>query len=358
MASSTTTLIGPPSLSAVSAVTTVKPLAEERPKMGLTENLSPTFLSSGNPCLDFFFHVVPDTPPQDLIQRLSMSWSHDPLTTLKLICNLRGVRGTGKSDKEGFYTAAYWLHQNHPITLALNLSALVDFGYFKDLPEILYRILEGQVIERGKKRTRRNKIQSTKLFKRNRRSCFSGESEDPILENVEQIVCPVDKTKARALRKQREFEKAKKAIGRGTGKSDKEGFYIAAYWLHQNHPITLALNLSALVDFGYFKDLPEILYRILEGQVEERSPRAAAKSPRASRGVYMSAKKWDSLNYSRVASVAMKNYTKVFAEHDSERFRNFLKDVKSGEKKIAAGALLPHEIIKQLRYHHDDAVSS
>ena len=78
----------------------------QTPPRGYTENLSPTFLSSGNPCLDFFFHVVPNTPPETLKQRLELAWTHNPLTTLKLICNLRGVRGTGKSDKEGFYTAA------------------------------------------------------------------------------------------------------------------------------------------------------------------------------------------------------------------------------------------------------------
>ncbi|KAJ0038858.1 hypothetical protein Pint_23794 [Pistacia integerrima] len=111
--------------------------------MGFTENASPTFLSSGNPCLDFFFHVVPNTPPHVLTHRLSSSWAHDPLTTLKLICNLRGVRGTGKSDNEGFYAAALWLHSLHPKTLACNVASFADFGYFKDLPEIIYRLIEG-----------------------------------------------------------------------------------------------------------------------------------------------------------------------------------------------------------------------
>lgn len=96
-------------------------------RMGFTENGSATFLSTGNPCLDFFFHVVPDTPPQELLQRLKLSWKCDALTTLKLMCNLRGVRGTGKSEKEGFYTAALWLHNKHPKTLACNIKAIADF---------------------------------------------------------------------------------------------------------------------------------------------------------------------------------------------------------------------------------------
>ena len=111
--------------------------------MGLTENSSATYLSTGNPCLDLFFHVVPDTPPCQLVERLEASWAHNPLTTLKLICNLRGVRGTGKSDKEGFYTAALWLHKHHPKTLASNVHVYASFGYFKDLLEIMFRILQG-----------------------------------------------------------------------------------------------------------------------------------------------------------------------------------------------------------------------
>ncbi|KAK7857628.1 uncharacterized protein CFP56_016503 [Quercus suber] len=123
----------------------------QTPPRGYTENLSPTFLSSGNPCLDFFFHVVPNTPPETLKQRLELAWAHNPLTTLKLICNLRGVRGTGKSDKEGFYTAALFLHMNHPKTLVHNLESFANFGYFKDLPEILYRLLQGPDIRKKQK---------------------------------------------------------------------------------------------------------------------------------------------------------------------------------------------------------------
>ncbi|KAI9169573.1 hypothetical protein LWI28_014279 [Acer negundo] len=127
------------------------------PPMTLTENGSRTFSSSGNPCLDFFFHVVPNTPTSGLKQRLYSAWAHNPLTTLKLICNLRGVRGTGKSDKEGFYTAALWLHENHPKPLACNVASFADFGYIKDLLELLYRILEGPEVR---------EIQKSKLILR------------------------------------------------------------------------------------------------------------------------------------------------------------------------------------------------
>ncbi|MED6117794.1 hypothetical protein PIB30_113195, partial [Stylosanthes scabra] len=62
----------------------------------------------------------------------------------------------------------------------------------------------------------------------------------------------------------------------------------------------------------------------------------------------MSANRWDSIPYNRVASVAMKLYKEKFLKHDKERFEKYLEDVKSGKTTIAAGALFPHEIIGSL----------
>ncbi|XP_047176118.1 uncharacterized protein LOC124843419 [Vigna umbellata] len=44
----------------------------------------------------------------------------------------------------------------------------------------------------------------------------------------------------------------------------------------------------------------------------------------------------------------MKFYKEKFLKHDNERFKAYLNDVKSGKSTIAAGALLPHEIIRSL----------
>ncbi|KAF7073826.1 hypothetical protein CFC21_078762 [Triticum aestivum] len=113
------------------------------PRRALTENCSATYANSGKPCLDFFFQVVPDTPPERVRGLLAAAWAHDALTALKLACNLGGVRGTGKSDKEGFYAAALWMHEHHPRTLACNVAALAEFGYLKDFPELLFRLIHG-----------------------------------------------------------------------------------------------------------------------------------------------------------------------------------------------------------------------
>ncbi|KAL4643481.1 hypothetical protein ACB092_02G095500 [Castanea dentata] len=338
------------------------------PMMGLTENCSPTFLSAGNPCMDFFFHAVPDTPSDNLIQRLELAWSHDPLTTLKLICNLRGVRGTGKSDKEGFYTSSLWLHKSHPKTLALNLKALVHFGYFKDLPEILYRLLHGPEVRKLAKQDRKKK----KRRKRKRSVVASDEEK-------------ISKEQARALRKEREISMAKIALDRYNSDPDYRLLFdcvcdVFAELLKSdigfmNHgkvfKISLAAKWCPTVDSAYDKSL-----LICEGIARRVFPRECDKEYEGIEEahyvyrvrdrlrkqilvplhkalelpeVYMSAKQWSSLPYNRVASVAMKTYRRLFEKHDKERFEEYLEKVKSGKATIAAGALLPHEIIKSLK---------
>ncbi|XP_019191428.1 PREDICTED: uncharacterized protein LOC109185905 isoform X2 [Ipomoea nil] len=442
-------------------------LDPSRPLMGFTENCSATFLSSGNPCLDFFFHVVPDTPPQDLIGRLDVAWAHNPLTTLKLICNLRGVRGTGKSDKEGFYLAALWLHYNHPKTLSGNLKALAEFGYFKDFLEILYRILEGPYVRKFEKEQRMEKSRQKMLrrfnypeydeddededddeeneekINKDSEELLSEKDEikkdsdellsekdkikkdsdellsekDEIKQNPEELMyekekvkkkseelmakkekikktpeelmaekekAKAEKEKARALRKQRELNKAVKALQ--TYNTDEkyrllhdkisdlfvEMLEADVEKLNSGKlgDISLAAKWSPTIDSSYDKStlicesiarklFPKDKYMEYEGlkeavyvyKVRDRLRKQvlvplhkALELPE----VYMSAKQWNLLPYKRVASVAMKNYTKKFSKHDKERFGEYLKKVKTGEAKIAAGALLPHEIIKSL----------
>lgn len=361
--------------------------------MGLTENLSPTFLSTGNPCLDFFFHVVPDTPPEDLIARLELAWAHNPLTTLKLICNLRGVRGTGKSDKEGFYMAAFWLHHFHPKTLACNVKAIADFGYFKDFLEILYRILEGPLIRKIEKseRMRGGKIIGNRPDKKNQ----SEVKKEKVVKSLEEIRKENEekKEKAKALRREKEITKARK----GLEKYNLDGNY---RFLHDTisdffaellradvenlsagklGDISLAAKWCPTVDSAYDKAtlmcesiarklFPRKKYPEYEGieeshyvyRVRDRLRKEvlvplhkALELPE----VYMSANEWNSLPYKRVASVAMKNYKELFLTHDSERFKAYLEDVKSGKAKIAAGALLPHEIIGALEDEDGGAVA-
>ncbi|KAI3858548.1 hypothetical protein MKX03_005596 [Papaver bracteatum] len=360
---------------------------------GFTENGSATYVSSDNPLLDFFFHVVPNTPHESVTQRLESAWKHDPLTALKLICNLRGVRGTGKSDKEGFYAAALWLHKNHPKTLAINLKAMADFGYFKDLPEILFRLHEGISIRTELKNEWRIEKHSypvdpetgKRVFKKNpdqkklkavpAYSDSEDESEDESLEKPK---------KQNKNKKEKRIEVSKRALERYNNDSEYRNLHdrvseIFAEFLisdlkHLNSgetgKITLASKWCPSLDSSFDKatllcesiarrifprsSCPEYegveeghyAYRIRNRLRKEYLVplRQVLELPE----VYMSSKMWESLPYNRVSSVAMKKYKSFFEAHDEERFNQYLESVKKGETKIAAGALLPHEIIASL----------
>ncbi|XP_008236468.1 PREDICTED: uncharacterized protein LOC103335237 [Prunus mume] len=153
--------------------------------------------SSSNPCLEFFKATTYSDKPQqnppvyqqqkDLTEYEAEAWKHDPLTTLKLIFCLRMV---GRPDKEAFYKSLLWIHKNHPLTLALNLKLFAQLGWFKDLLEILYRVLQKSIDEAKekeeeesqkeywKKRTNYCQKPSKRNYWSDSEECESDEEED------------------------------------------------------------------------------------------------------------------------------------------------------------------------------------
>ncbi|VFQ65000.1 unnamed protein product [Cuscuta campestris] len=216
------------------------------PKLGQTAKGAPTYLSSGNPCLDFFFQAVSPIPVKSdhydcwgsptptpatvnsVDDMLKRSWNQDPLTTLKLLCNLRGVGGTGKSDKEGFYAAALWLHSSHPKSLACNLEEIARFGYLKDFPEILYRLLEGGNVRERQKADRKllTEMKKERKYisfggKRKRKKKQMNKPRNPMTEEQKesrkltvQKRTDDEKAAAKLRRDERRIQKAKKVIDR------------------------------------------------------------------------------------------------------------------------------------------------
>ncbi|KAK4270700.1 hypothetical protein QN277_019477 [Acacia crassicarpa] len=350
-----------------------------RQNKGFTENNSPTFLSTGDPCLDFFFHIVPDTPPSSLTERLQLAWSHNPLTTLKLVCNLRGVRGTGKSDKEGFYASALWLYTNHPRTLAFNVPSFAEFGCFKDLLEILYRILEGLDVRKLQKEEWLQRKGSRKYNKISR-----SRQDKKTLFTKAKIPTMNQKEIARATRQEKRISMAKKVV---QSYQDDAKFRLVYDHISDHfaeclkrdveflksgelRKITLAAKWCPSIDSSFDRSTllcESIARRIFprescpEYQEVEEAHYAYRIRDRLRKEilvplrkvlelpeVYIGANQWCSIPYNRVASVAMKFYKEKFLKHDKERFSKYMEDVKSGKSTIAAGALLPHEIIASL----------
>ncbi|GJN38866.1 hypothetical protein PR202_gb27944 [Eleusine coracana subsp. coracana] len=234
---------------------------DDKPKLARTANDSATYANSGNPCVDLFFQAVPNTPAERVRDLVAAAWARDPLTALKLVANLRGVRGTGKSDREGFYAAALWMHDHHPRTLACNVPALAAFGYLKDFPELLFRLIHGAEVRK-------------------------------------------------VARARVDADKARKKVR-----------------------VMMAARVA----------------RFRSGRGGAAARASHAPPPKPTLADYFSA--------AIVTGKAKGRYKALFKKHDEARFGKYLEDVVAGKAKIAAGALLPHEIAAPAYRGEDDAVA-
>ncbi|KAH7444190.1 hypothetical protein KP509_02G069100 [Ceratopteris richardii] len=358
--------------------------------------------SSANPCVDFFFQIVPDTPADRTVSLLEQAWVHDSLTCLKLVCHLRGVRGTGKSNQQAFYTCASWLHRCHPQTLLANLHLVPKFGYYKDLREIVLREIEGpdEVQKRLEDNaTRKRKIPMAKSGgSRRRRSYHDSEKKGywarkgeaareakkaGVLQDREvRIAIALEKDKmaketASQLRRQRRKDMAGRVENKLRESPRLAALYnaVAEIFAKQLQADMTALNSDSLSEISFaakwcpsqgksyglrtslYQKVAELIFCNGECKhLDDEMPavamteklrteflvplRRALELPE----IYMSANRWKELPYERVPSVAMTNYVDQFVKHDNDRYLQYLEKVASGKKKVAAGALLPHEV--------------
>uniref|UniRef100_A0A5B6YXY5 Uncharacterized protein n=1 Tax=Davidia involucrata TaxID=16924 RepID=A0A5B6YXY5_DAVIN len=381
-------------------------------KLNSKQSATLTYPSTGNPCLDFFFHVVMKTPQEVLVTMLQLAWDHNPLTTLKLICYLRCARGFGKSNREGFYLAALWLQKNHPKTLACNIRTFVKFGHFKDLPEILYQLLEGPNARRNALKERRKLMRGNeevsrihpnlrarvKLdLKHERRMLVVKVMHTLPQEEIiaaEMLRINIVKEEARSLRKEKRIVMAKRAVEMYEYDPDYRSLHDLISdlfakllksdieYLHSGNvdKISLAAKWCPSLDSSFDRSIllcESIARRIFprdsdpeyEGieeayyayRVRDRLRKQILVPLRKALDlpeVYMSANQWNLLPYDRVASVAMKNYMKIFFRRDEERMSEFIQKVRLKKEKVApTGSLLPPEISAIFKYNNCSEVS-
>ena len=67
----------------------------------------------------------------------------------------------------------------------------------------------------------------------------------------------------------------------------------------------------------------------------------------------MCAKKWDTINFEHVPSLAMSRYLTAFHKNAGQVFLDYKNKLVKGEAKVNAGAVYPYDIIKSLRYGTD-----
>lgn len=67
----------------------------------------------------------------------------------------------------------------------------------------------------------------------------------------------------------------------------------------------------------------------------------------------MCAKDWNSIEFRHVPSVAMARYKRAFSRHVPHKFEDYTDKVLAGEEKINAGAIFPHDVLKDLIASHN-----
>jgi hypothetical protein len=67
----------------------------------------------------------------------------------------------------------------------------------------------------------------------------------------------------------------------------------------------------------------------------------------------MCSNQWDSIDYSKVPSIAMNLYRKAFEIHDKQRFTQWIEGLSNCESKINARTLYPHTITKALLFNNN-----
>jgi hypothetical protein len=63
----------------------------------------------------------------------------------------------------------------------------------------------------------------------------------------------------------------------------------------------------------------------------------------------MCAKEWETIEYSKVPSLAISRYNVAFTRNDETRYLDYLDSLKNGETKVNVGAVYPYDIIKTLK---------
>ncbi|GMN49339.1 hypothetical protein TIFTF001_018493 [Ficus carica] len=294
--------------------------------------------------------------------------------------------------------------QKHPRTLASSVGSFAEFGCFKDLPEILYRLLEGPDVRENQRsewrqrkgvkckrksdplhffRREENTKKRSGMGRRVKKAKKSAVPREFRISNAAERA-KEEEEKTRATREEKKIAMAKKVIERYGRNLNFQFFYekitdrfaeclradIESLKSKEYRKISLASKWCPSLDSSFDRTtllcesvakklFPRESYPEYNGveeahyafRVRDRLRkevlvplRKALELPE----VFIGANQWDQLPFNRVASVAMKFYKEKFLNHDGERFKKYLEDVQAGKAKIAAGALLPHEIIRSL----------
>jgi hypothetical protein len=297
--------------------------------MTYTENGALAHDSTGKNTLDFYTRVMARDkatamPDADIETCLSASYNEDPSLTLRLLAQLRDIRGQGKGERHATKICWLWMLKNHPEQLYANMTHLPFFGRWKDLLDFCGTDAE---------------LPALKLFaaqlQMDLAAVNSKESDTPPEEAFVVVEAP---------------DKEESAV------PSRVHVSLAAKWAPSEkcHEDKIAVKAG--------RTPPSYTLANLLADADPSAPRGITNVMRWYRKTYLTplrsvidivekhlcSKQYDSVEFSKVPGVALKIYSKkTFPTHMADRFAQWQTDVLAGKAKINSGTVDPYEVVSQ-----------
>ena len=178
-----------------------------------------------------------------------------------------------------------------------------------------------------------------------------------------------------------------------SGAGERKVFRDVIGYLSINSPLTLRKNINFISEFGRWDDilvlmgteLEDEMFEIIKtaltngdglcakwmprkGEVANKLRRLFKTTPKQYRKMLvdltnvvetkMCSKDWESIDYSKIPSLASSRYQKSFKRNDTERYEEYKNSLIEGTAKVNAGAVYPYDIIKSMNMGGDVVVNS
>ena len=253
----------------------------------ITENGAPSFSTTNDARLDLFSKVCRDTETDRLAGLLERSWAVSPLDTLKIVFHLRDCRG-GKGERQQFTNAMKWVLDNHRQEFVVNFPHIPFYGRWKDLLGFFGTAYEAEMV----------KYYASQLQSDLGCLLMAGGMEKKV-----SLAAKYAPSEGQAFdTKYQAAAKFAKSLG-----MNKRGYRVNVL-----RPLRTQIDSNALLLERHMTDRPE---------------------------------DWDSIDFSKVPSIALKKYKRAFERHQKERYAAYLESVTKGEKKINVMRLMPHQLV-------------
>jgi len=256
------------------------------PASARTWNGAASHASSGEALTDLFFKSARGLDRERYSELLAAAWRCDALLTLRMIAYIRHIKG-GKGERQLGRWALSWLARRSPGDLVHNLHHYVaTFGRWDDLVDLIIH--------------------------------------PAIADRVLATVAAQLRKDDEALKKEDDDD------------DDDNNISLCAKWVPSEGKRNNEFNrrLARHMRLTH-KELRQLLTR-LRKRIDLLE-------------THLSDKTLDQVDYSKVPSVAMHRHSKpdkAFLRLDEERFKAWRESLKTGETKVNAGALFPHQVVE------------